>query len=110
MPDSDTSLQDTLAAMIAISIERSGLPDRELMIARIAALVASGAPAASYALNIGVAADVGMTLEDVQNILIAVAPIVGTARAATATVNIGRGLGLPVGTGPAGLDGGAAGA
>ncbi len=64
------------------------------MLARIAALAAVGAPPASYLVNAGTAVDVGITLEDVQGVLIAVAPIVGTARVVSAAGNLARALGL----------------
>jgi hypothetical protein len=66
------------------------------MIARIAALAAVDAPAASYALNVGPAADSGITLDDVEAILTAVAPVVGTARVVSAAANIAQGLGLVI--------------
>jgi hypothetical protein len=50
---------------------------------RLAALVAVDAPTMSYLLNLGTA-DAGVTLEDVQGVLIAVAPIVGTPRVVSA--------------------------
>jgi hypothetical protein len=93
-PAPDTPLADTLLAMTGAAIERCDLPERELMIARIAALAASDAPPVSYVLNAGPAVDLGLTLEDVQGILIAIAPIVGTARTATAVGSITQGLGL----------------
>ena len=96
MPDSDTPVLDTLAVMTAASLESSDLPPREFMIARIAALVAVDAPAASYALNVEAAADSDVTLDDVEDILVAVAPIVGTARVVSAAANIARGLGFVV--------------
>jgi hypothetical protein len=66
------------------------------MIARIAALVAVDAPAASYALNVGAAADSGITLDDVQDILIAVAPIVGTTHVVSGVTHIAEGLGFVI--------------
>jgi hypothetical protein len=96
MPDSDTPVLDTLTVMTAASLESSDLPPREFMIARIAALVAVDAPAASYALNVEAAADSDVTLDDVEDILVAVAPIVGTARVVSAAANIAEGLGLVV--------------
>jgi alkylhydroperoxidase/carboxymuconolactone decarboxylase family protein YurZ len=95
MPE-NTPLLDTLAAMTAVSIEQCDLDPRELMLARIAALAAVGAPPASYLANAGTASDVGVTLDDVQGVLIAVAPIVGTARAVTAAGNIARALGFAI--------------
>ena len=44
MPE-DTPVLDTLALMTAASVEACDLEDRELMLARIAALAAAGAPA-----------------------------------------------------------------
>ena len=78
--DEETPVLDTLAAMTAASIENSNLGNRELMLTRIAALAAVDAPAISYLMNVGAAADSGLTVEDVQGILSAVAPIIGTAR------------------------------
>ena len=46
--------------------------------------------------NTGTAVDVGITLEDVQGVLIAVAPIVGTARVVSAAANIARALGFAI--------------
>jgi hypothetical protein len=94
MPDDDTPVMDTIAAMTAASLENSDLVPREFMIARIAALVAVDAPAASYALNAIPASDSGIILDDVEGILAAVAPIVGTTRIVSATANIAEGLGF----------------
>jgi hypothetical protein len=44
----ETPVLDTLADITAISLERCALPPRELMLARIAALIAVDAPPASY--------------------------------------------------------------
>src|SRR5580658_1960504 len=92
----DTPVSDTLVAMTIASLDNSDLSPRELMIARTAALVAVDAPAASYALNALPAADSGITLDDVEDILVAVAPIVGTARIVSATANIAEGLGFVI--------------
>jgi hypothetical protein len=82
--------------MTAVSLELSDLEAREHMIARLAALVATDAPAASYLLNAGVAADVGITADDVEDVLVAIAPIVGTSRVVTAAGNITRALGFAI--------------
>ena len=92
----DTPLLDTLAAMTAASVESCSLEPRELMLARIAALAAAGAPPASYLANAGTASDLGITLEDVQGVLIAIAPIVGKARTVSAAGNIARALGFAI--------------
>jgi hypothetical protein len=94
--ENDTPVSDTLLAMTVASLENSDLSPRELMIARIAALVAVDAPAASYALNAVPATESDIDLADVEDILIAVAPIVGTTRVVSATANIARGLGFVI--------------
>jgi hypothetical protein len=93
-PVPGTPLGSSLLAMTAASIERCDLPDREIMVARIAALAAVGAPALSYALNAAAAAGSGLTVDDAEGILIAVAPIIGTARTVAAAAGIAEGLGI----------------
>jgi alkylhydroperoxidase/carboxymuconolactone decarboxylase family protein YurZ len=92
----DRPVLDELAAVTAVSVENCDLQPRELMLARIAALAAVGAPPASYLLNVGAASDVGITAEDVQGILIAVTPVIGTPRVMTAAGNILRALGFAI--------------
>ena len=92
----DTPVSDTLLVMTAVSLENSDLSPREFMIARIAALVAVDASAASYAINALPAADSDISIDDVEDILVAVAPIVGTASVVSATENIAEGLGFMV--------------
>jgi hypothetical protein len=94
--DEETPVLDTLAAFTAVSIENTSLGDRELMLTRIAALAAVDAPAVSYLMNAGAAADSGLTLDDVQGLLIAVAPIIGTARTISAATNITEALGFAI--------------
>jgi alkylhydroperoxidase/carboxymuconolactone decarboxylase family protein YurZ len=92
----DTPVLSALAEITAVSIARGTLPAREHMLVRLAALVAVHAPAASYVVNAGTAADVGITLEDVQGLLVAIAPIVGTPQVVTAAANITRALGFMI--------------
>jgi alkylhydroperoxidase/carboxymuconolactone decarboxylase family protein YurZ len=92
----ETPVLDTLAGMTAASMMSCNLDPRELMLARLAALIAAGAPPASYLVNAGAASDVGVTLEDVQGVLVAVAPIVGSARTVAAAGNIARALGFAI--------------
>ncbi len=99
-----TPVLDTLAVMTAASIEQCDLAPRELMLARIAALAAVDAPPVSYLLNAGTASDVGVTLEDVQGVLVAVAPVVGTARVMSAAGNITRALGFAIAVAEAELE------
>lgn len=94
--EDNTPVLDTLAAMTAASIEYSNLDGRELVMARLAALAAVGAPAVSYLAHIGPATDVGVTIEDVQGLLTAIAPIIGSPRTVVAARNIRRALGFAI--------------
>ena len=90
----ETPVLDLLTKMTEDSIEASSLDERTLALVRIGALVAVDAPPASYLLNLGAASEVGVDEEQVQGVLAAVAPIVGTPRVAAAGGNIARVLGL----------------
>ena len=89
---SETPLLDLLGSMTLASVEVSNRDPRELMLVRIAALVAVDAPPVSYATNLEAIASVGIDAERVRDVLAAVAPIVGTARVASATGNIAEAL------------------
>ena len=95
-PTSDAPVLDLLAAMTAESVARCDLDDNSLIAARLAALAAVDAPTASYLVHIGPAMDAGVTIEQVQDILIAVAPIIGTARTLSAAENITAALGITI--------------
>ena len=92
----DTPVLDLLAGMTAQSVAASTLDPGELELVRIAALVAVDAPAVSYVLNLGVAAEIGIDGEKVRGVLAAIAPIVGTARIAAATARIVEAIGLAI--------------
>lgn len=92
----DRPVLDLLARMTADSLEVSSLDPESIMLVRIAALISVDAPPASYLLNLGVASEIDIDAEQVQGILAAVAPIVGTARVAAASINIARALGLAI--------------
>ena len=80
----DTPVLDLLTSMTAESVVVSSLDPQSLMVARIAALVATDAPAISYVLNLEAAVDNGLDATQVRGILTAIAPIVGTVRIASA--------------------------
>ncbi len=94
MTEQQRPLIETLAEMNTASVSRADLVDRELMLVRLAGLVAVDAPAASYLLNLGPAAESGLTLEDTRSVLVALAPIVGGPGVVNATANIATALGF----------------
>ena len=93
---SETPVLDTLAAMTLDSVERCGMPADTLVLTRIAALVAVDAPPMSYLAHIGPAMESGLTVAQVQDVLIAIAPIVGTARVMSAAAHITEALGFAI--------------
>jgi alkylhydroperoxidase/carboxymuconolactone decarboxylase family protein YurZ len=95
---SETPLLDQIGRMTADSLEATTLDPESVMLVRIAALVAVDAPPASYLLNLGAAADIGIGEDEVRGVLSAIAPIVGTARIASATGNIVRALAIAIET------------
>jgi len=95
MPD-DTPVLDTIADMTAASIARCGLDDDQLILVRLAALAAVDARPVSYLAHIGPSVEAGVTLEQVQDVLVAVAPIVGTARVMAAAEHIAEALGFAI--------------
>lgn len=93
---SETPVLDTLAAMTVDSVERCGLTADMFMLTRIVALAASDAPPISYVANVGPARQAGLSAEQLQDVLVAIAPIVGTARVMTAAGNIAKALGIEI--------------
>jgi 4-carboxymuconolactone decarboxylase len=90
----DAPVLESLIAMNLDSLEKSELDPRTYFLVRIAALVAMDAAPVSYMINLGLAAEVGVTLEEAQGTLIAIAPVVGSARVASAAGNVLRAFGL----------------
>jgi 4-carboxymuconolactone decarboxylase len=89
-------VMETLVRMNLDLQQRSGLDDRTYVLVRLAALVAIDAPPTSYIVNFAAADELGVTLDDVRGVLIALAPVVGSARTvaaaehATSAINQGR--------------------
>ncbi|HEX5771171.1 MAG TPA: carboxymuconolactone decarboxylase family protein [Nocardioidaceae bacterium] len=86
----DTPVLERLVAMNLDSLEGSGLDEKTYFLVRLAALVAMDAAPVSYLMNLGLAREAGVTLEEAQGTLIAIAPMVGSARVASAAGKILR--------------------
>jgi 4-carboxymuconolactone decarboxylase len=93
----ETPILDLLTKMTADGIEASSLDTETLMLVRLAALVAVDAPPASYLLNLGAAGESGVDADQVQGVLAAVAPIVGTTRIVSAAGKMVRAFDLKLG-------------
>ena len=92
----DTPVLDTLTDMTAASIEHNSLSPREYLIARLAAMIAVDAPPISYFASASAIQESGMTTEDIQGVMIAVAPVVGAPRVMSAGGHILRALGIAI--------------
>ena len=80
----ETPVLDTIADITTASIEHNSVSPRDFMLARLAALIAVDAPPASYLANASAVVQAGLTAEDIEGVMIAVAPIVGTPRVMSA--------------------------
>jgi alkylhydroperoxidase/carboxymuconolactone decarboxylase family protein YurZ len=96
MAKGEAPVLETLADINAVSLERTELEPMSLILVRLAALAAVDAPPASYLAHLGPASEVGVTLDQAQDVLVAVAPIVGTARTMAAAGKMVEALGLAI--------------
>jgi 4-carboxymuconolactone decarboxylase len=76
----DTPVLESLIRLHADVQEQSGLDDRTYLLVRIAALVSVDASATSYLANLTMAEEAGITADDVRGVLIALGPLLGSAR------------------------------
>ncbi len=94
LAQADAPVFETIVQMTLDTFERSGLDPETYLLTRIAALVAMDAAPASYLLNIGAAEELGVSPERIQGTLVAIAPVVGSARVVSAARSIGEAFGL----------------
>ena len=92
----DQPVLDTLTEITAVSVDHNSLSPREYMLVRLAAMVAVDAPPLSWIATAPAVTESGMTLEDLQGVMIAVAPVVGTPRVMAAGGHILRALGMAI--------------
>ena len=88
----DAPVLETLLQMNLDAAERSGLDAETYLLVRLSALVAMDAAPVSYLITLGAAAEAGLTVEKAQAVLVAIAPVVGSARVTAAAGAILRGV------------------
>ena len=93
---SESPVLDTLTDMTAASIDHNTLSPRDYMLARVAALIAVDASPMSWFANAAAVEESGLTTDDIQGIMIAVAPVVGAPRVMAAGGHILRALGIAI--------------
>jgi hypothetical protein len=96
MATGEAPVLEALTDINAVSLSRAELDPATLLKVRLAALVAVDATPASYLLHVAPAVESGMKLDDVQDVLVAVAPIVGTPRVLRAAGAITEALGVAI--------------
>ncbi len=94
--DRNEVLTASLLAMTRARPDDLALEPREMLLARLAALVATDAQVSAYRMNISASTDVELTVDDVNSLLLVVVPIVGTGRVAAAAGRLARALDLPL--------------
>ena len=94
--EGDLSVLNTLVRMTEGSLEESGLDPQTFMLVRIAALTTLDAAPASWLVNLKVSGEAGVAPESIVGTLVAIAPVIGTARVVSAAGHIVRALGLAV--------------
>jgi alkylhydroperoxidase/carboxymuconolactone decarboxylase family protein YurZ len=96
MATGEAPVLEVLTDINAVSLARTELDPATLILVRVAALVAVDAPPASYLMHVGPAADAGVTVDQIQDVLVAAAPIVGAPRVLKAARNITQALGFVI--------------
>jgi alkylhydroperoxidase/carboxymuconolactone decarboxylase family protein YurZ len=96
MATGDAPVLETLLEINATALNRAELDPVTMLLVRIAALAAVGAPATSYLMHVGPAVQAGVQFDQVQDVLVTVAPIVGAPRVLTAAQNITDALGIVI--------------
>jgi alkylhydroperoxidase/carboxymuconolactone decarboxylase family protein YurZ len=92
----DAEFLETAIGLREANRESSGLDERTFALVKIAALVALDAPPASYAWQVGMAMEMGVTPEDILGVLHAIAPQVGGPKVIAAAPEIMVALGLAI--------------
>jgi alkylhydroperoxidase/carboxymuconolactone decarboxylase family protein YurZ len=95
----DSDVLEKVLGLRELNREGAHLDARTFSLVKIAALVALGAPSASYAWQIGNALNEGVTPEEIVGVLRAIAPQVGGPKVMAAAPEIMLALGLSVGEG-----------
>jgi hypothetical protein len=86
----DVSRLSFLQGVIEESYTQSGLDPQTFMLVRMAALATLDAAPASWMMNIAVSGEAGLDPERILGTLIAIAPVIGTARIVSAAGHILR--------------------
>jgi alkylhydroperoxidase/carboxymuconolactone decarboxylase family protein YurZ len=96
MATGEAPVLDALLEINATALNRAELDPATTLLVRIAALAAVDAPATSYLMHVGPAVQAGVRFDEIQDVLVTVAPIIGAPRVLTAAQNITDALGVVI--------------
>jgi alkylhydroperoxidase/carboxymuconolactone decarboxylase family protein YurZ len=82
--DDNPELMEGLVGLQVQNIESSGLDPKLHALVRLASLISVGAPPASYAWQLSLAREAGVSVDQIAGVLVAVAPTAGLPRVAAA--------------------------
>jgi len=94
LSEGDLTIVKTLLRMTEGSFEESGLDPQSHMLVRLAALATMGAAPISWLINMRVSGEAGLAPEQLLGTLVAIAPVIGTARVVSAAGSIVQALEL----------------
>lgn len=89
----DEAFIENVLAMQLTNIKASGLDPKTHALARLGALIGVDAAPASYQWNVGLALAAAVTVDEIVGVLIAVAPMVGIAKAVSAAPELAVAIG-----------------
>lgn len=93
LADSNPGLMDEIVGRLVQNVDSSGLDARTHALVRLASLVSVGAPAASFAFQVPLAREAGVSDDDIAGVLVAVAPVAGFPRVVAAAPEVMRAMG-----------------
>ena len=108
MATGEAPVLEALLEINATALNRAELDPVTMQFVRIAALAAVDAPATSYLMHVGPAVQAGVKFEQVQDVLVTIAPIVGAPRVLSAAQNITDALGIVIAINAADVEAGTA--
>jgi 4-carboxymuconolactone decarboxylase len=95
LAEGQSSVLEAMAQMRLGALERSGLDEETYLLIRLAALVATDAGPASYRAQLRAAGHTRLSMAKVLGVLVAIAPVVGSARVLSAASTLARAGLLP---------------
>jgi len=96
LTEGGSPLLTTISTMTSTSIQQADLEQREILLVRLACLVALDAGRASYLYNLAGPSAPALRPQEVEAVLVAAAPLLGTARVVSAAERISEALGYAI--------------